>query len=117
MFLYPLCITLCYSMRNADAYIDTRFLQANTNIALDKPTEQSSIGWGGLASRAVDGKTSGIWGHGSITHTNKSTNPWWKVDLEGQYNIEYINIFNRIDCCSDRLKDFVVEITKDGSTV
>merc|ERR1712238_298471 len=28
-----------------------------------------------------------------------------------------MGIFNRSDCCSDRLKNFIVEITQDGLTV
>ena len=29
-------------------------------------------GNGGVASRAIDGNTSGVWGHGSVTHTSSS---------------------------------------------
>ena len=31
------------------------------NLAYQKPTSQSSTGWGGVPARAVDGKESGQW--------------------------------------------------------
>ena len=31
------------------------------NLAFGKPTSQSSTGWGGVSSRAVDGKEAGKW--------------------------------------------------------
>ena len=33
-----------------------------TNVALNRPAAQSSIGWGGQAARAVDGNTNKMWG-------------------------------------------------------
>src|SRR4051812_10353384 len=52
-----------------------------TNYALGKPTSQSSTGYGGDPSRAVDGNTSGVWTNNSVTHTNFGHQPWWQVDL------------------------------------
>ena len=75
-------------------------------------TDQSSTGWGGDAIRAIDGNTSGKYGDKSCTHTkNEKEGPaWWRATLPGQYFIEAIEVFNREDCCSDRLKDFQVYI-------
>ena len=78
----------------------TGVLQAQ-NIALSKVTEQSS-GFG-PSERAVDGDTNGDWNGNSVTHTNTQNNPWWKVDLGAEYNINQITIYNRIYCCTDRL--------------
>ncbi|MCG8501719.1 MAG: Ig-like domain-containing protein, partial [Firmicutes bacterium] len=80
-----------------------------TNVALNKSTSQSSTGWGGLAERAVDGNTSGVWSEGSVTHTDV-TEPerWWQVDLGQSYTISEIKIWNRTDCCADRLSDYYV---------
>ncbi len=79
---------------------------SNINLALTKPTEQSTTSHGGVASRAVDGNVSGNWKDGSVTHTKGSpgsTNPWWKVDLGAVYPIGDIHIYNRTNCCSSRL--------------
>ena len=33
--------------------------------------QQSSTGYGGVAARAIDANTNGIWRNGSVTHTQK----------------------------------------------
>jgi hypothetical protein len=76
-----------------------------TNVAEGKPASQSSTGWGGLASRAVDGNTSGNYWENSTTHTNDYESPWWQVELEGTYPVQRIRIFNRTDCCGGRLNE------------
>ena len=78
------------------------------NIALGKRVTQSSTAFGGDASRAVDGKTDGDFGHQSVTHTNFQSKPWWQVDLDKEETIRQINIFNRTDTAQDRLSNFNV---------
>lgn len=81
-----------------------------TNIALLKPTSQSSIhGWG-ASSLAVDGNTNGDFFKKSVTHTSdtNSMNPYWEVDLIKNYKINEIQLYNRTDCCADRLKNFYI---------
>ena len=75
------------------------------NVALGKPTHQSSTLYGSISSNAVNGnKVSGG------THTDLDNNPWWSVDLEGMFEIVRIRVFRTGDCCWDRLKDFKLEI-------
>ena len=82
------------------------------NLALNRPTAQSSSAHGGSSSRAVDGDTSGVWRNGSVTHTAAENQPWWEVDLGSVQNISQINIFNRTDsCCVSRLSDFYVLVS------
>ena len=76
------------------------------NIALGKRVSQSSTAFGGDASRAVDGKTDGDFGHQSVTHTNFQSKPWWQVDLDSEETIRQINIYNRTDTASNRLSNF-----------
>lgn len=78
------------------------------NIALGKRVTQSSTAFGGDASRAVDGKTDGDFGHQSVTHTNFQSKPWWQVDLDKEETIRQINIFNRTDTAQERLSNFHV---------
>jgi len=87
-----------------------------TNVALHKPTTQSSTGWGGVASRAVDENTNPYWSNQSLTHTNSESNPWWEVDLQFIYTIQSVSVRNRADCCSQRLNNFILELstTYDG---
>ena len=64
--------------------------------------EQSSTYYSSVASKAIDGITAGS-GSSNITHTNTAVNNWWRLDLGQDYDLTRIDIYNRIDCCSDRL--------------
>lgn len=83
-----------------------------TNIALGKVATQSSDGFlpSGLASSAVDGNTDGNFFNGSVTHTTSMNYPWWKVDLGADYQIDEIRIWNRTDCCAERLNNVSVTV-------
>ncbi|MDP5031708.1 carbohydrate-binding domain-containing protein [Paraglaciecola sp.] len=88
------------------------FVASSGNIAIGKAATQSTTGYGGLASRAVDGSTDGIWVNGSVTHTLTEAQAWWEVDLEAVSDIDVINIWNRTDsCCADRLTNFYVLVS------
>ena len=76
---------------------------AENNIALERPTSQSSTFDGGDSSRAVDGDTNGDFDDGSVTLTEKQSSPSFSVDLDAVYRITKIEIYNRTDCCRDRI--------------
>ncbi|WP_406387322.1 discoidin domain-containing protein [Streptomyces sp. NBC_00887] len=82
------------------------------NMALNRPATQSSTHHlGSSADRAVDGKADGIFFAGSVTHTSDTpldNNPWWQVDLGTSQTVGQIKLWNRTDCCSNRLRDFYV---------
>ena len=69
---------------------------------------QSSTAFGGVASRAIDQNTDGIYQNRSVTHTSTEVEPWWTIDLGEQARIGSVDIYNRINCCTDRLSDFYV---------
>uniref|UniRef100_A0A3B4GW48 Fucolectin tachylectin-4 pentraxin-1 domain-containing protein n=1 Tax=Pundamilia nyererei TaxID=303518 RepID=A0A3B4GW48_9CICH len=74
-----------------------------SNVALSKPTVQSSTSSPYLSSKAVDGyKNGNIYGAG-FTHTLDEKNPWWRVDLLAVYKVSAVTIINRQDCCSERI--------------
>ena len=88
------------------------------NIALGGIATQSSEGWGGAPGRAIDGNTDGVWGSGSTTHTNNPGAPsWWEVDLLDTYDIDTIRLWNRLDCCSERLTNFTITVLDAGGAV
>ncbi|XP_077868793.1 uncharacterized protein LOC144359476 [Saccoglossus kowalevskii] len=74
-----------------------------SNVAYGKRAEQSSQYRDGSAIKAVDGDTSSDYSHHSCMHTQLEYEPWWRVDIEYQCEIQNIVITNRQDCCSDRL--------------
>ncbi|MBL05168.1 MAG: hypothetical protein CMJ99_05985, partial [Planctomycetes bacterium] len=82
---------------------------ATLNVGPNGVATQSSEGWGGAPGRAIDGNTDGQWGGGSVTHTN-GMDSWWEVDLQSSYYIDSIRLWNRLDCCSERLANFTVQV-------
>ena len=87
------------------------------NIAAHKPASQSSIAYGGDASRAVDGNRDNAWSHRSVTHTDFQDHSWWKVDLEKEESVGTVRIYNRGDGdVAKRLSNFdVILLDKAGN--
>ena len=84
------------------------------NLALGKPATESSTYTYSIpvaAGYAVDGNTDGEFLNGSTTHTNIEQGAWWQVDLGSKKNINEIIIYNRIDCCANRLSNYQVSIS------
>ena len=77
---------------------------------LNKPTAQSSTYANGKSSRAIDGNTDAEWSGGSCTHTLRTSNPWWRVDLQQDVNVYSVQVWNRGDCCGSRLAGFKIEV-------
>ena len=92
----------------------TYILATGINIALNKPTEQSStFSTSSLnlcfSTYAIDGDVTnriltysdGEWvfkcAHTSVDLSTHNIPPWWAVDLEDVYVIESINVFGRLD--------------------
>lgn len=80
------------------------------NLARGKPTKQSTTAYGGNSGRAVDGNRAAIYRDASCTHTEKQTNPWWRVDLGSSMSIGLVKVTNRADCCANRLRNVEIRI-------
>ena len=80
------------------------------NVARGKPTKQSSTGFGGVPSRAVDGNKNTQWGGRSCTHTNRQAKPWWRVDLQSNVAVKKVVVTNRGDCCWTRLRQVEIRV-------
>ncbi|MDT5014136.1 MAG: hypothetical protein QOD39_296, partial [Mycobacterium sp.] len=65
----------------------------------------------GDAFRAADGSTNANYFNGSVTHTNGEVQPWWQAELGASTGIDHIDIWNRTDCCSERLADFYLFVS------
>ena len=63
-----------------------------TNLALHKPTWQSSTAYAGDSSRAVDGNTYSAYNSRSCTQTLNDEKPCWIVDLQSKYIIKHVQI-------------------------
>ena len=83
----------------------------------DKPVTvtQSSEDAGGSPSRAVDGNTDGNYGGNSCTHTRNDDQAWWRVDLQQDIKVQKVAIWNRADCCGQRLSNFEIRVGRSGN--
>ncbi|APR78210.1 Fucolectin-related protein [Minicystis rosea] len=95
---------------------EVQVLPQTPNLAVGRPTSQSSTDAGGFAWRATDGNPDGDFFHDSVTHTAWEPQPWWRVDLESLQDIGEVVLFNRTDCCSSRLSNFDLQVSDDGSS-
>jgi RHS repeat-associated protein len=65
----------------------------------------------------VDGNTNGNWSNGSVTHTNSEAGAWWQVDLGGMQVVQSVEVWNRTDCCGERLTNFNVMLLDSNQAV
>ncbi|MEO8659458.1 MAG: discoidin domain-containing protein [Bryobacteraceae bacterium] len=84
-----------------------------SDLARLKKARQSSspMGSSGAAEKAIDGNTDGAFEKGSVTHTGPDKNAWWEVDLGSSGVIDSVEVWNRTDCCFDRLQDFWIFVS------
>lgn len=86
------------------------------NLAAGKPATQSSTHGPAVAARAVDNITAGNYAQNSVTHTLDSAQPWWQVDLQSEHSVGSVVLHNRTDCCGNRLTNFKVLTSANGTT-
>ncbi len=79
-------------------------------ITHGRAVQQSSVASSGVPERAIDGNTLGVYTDGSVTHTETEHSPWWEVDLGDEFLLDRVVVWNRTDCCEDRLKAFSVQL-------
>ena len=109
----PLCALQCLA-----AHAQVAPVTALANLALGQPTSQSSTGFGGVPSLAVDGNTDGNYLDNSVTSTGQTpvAQEWWQVDLGRVSTINQVVLWNRTDCCASRLQNFDVLISPTDMT-
>jgi hypothetical protein len=73
-----------------------------SELTWGKPTWQSSTDFGGESVRGVDGNVDGFYWNGSVTHTALQDNPEWGVWIRPGRVVKIV-IWNRTDCCGDRI--------------
>ncbi|XP_066287701.1 uncharacterized protein [Branchiostoma lanceolatum] len=86
------------------------------NLALERPATQSSVySSSHPPGLAVDGNADTAWAGGSCVHTASSADPWWAVDLGFSRNVGTVTIYNRQDCCWDRINPLRVHVADSVS--
>ena len=93
-------------------------MSGGQNIARKGKAKQSTTGYGGFPSYAIDGNRSGAWEAKTISHTLQQADPWLELDLGASKTIDSIGLWGRQDCCPERLDKFRVEVLdKDRKVV
>lgn len=95
---------------------EVEVLNSSGNIAGQGIASQSSTAFAGVASRGIDGNTSGVYGDGGQTHSVETTSsPWWQVQLAQPAEIERIVVWNRTEeNFARRLDGFTLEVLGAG---
>jgi putative heme-binding domain-containing protein len=98
------------TLAEVEVYSDGR------NLARQGKARQKNTSHGGEAARAIDGNTSGLYGDGGQSHTEEMTrDPWWEVDLGGEFPIESVVVYNRTEGQIGRRLDRFTLTVLDGS--
>ena len=81
------------------------------NVALGGVTDQSSV-WDPtlLSNLVIDGNPNSNYNYRSCFSTLFEVNPWWRLDLQVQYNISSIEVIRRSDCCALELNGAEIRI-------
>jgi putative heme-binding domain-containing protein len=89
------------------------------NIAPRGKASQKNTAFGGEANRAIDGNTNGSYSSGGQAHSEENTtNPWWQLDLRGDYPIDSIAVWNRTDDgLGNRLNGFTLKVLDKNKQV
>ncbi len=109
-----------YRLSQSYPYLQPRswmnVVASTNNLALRKPATQSSTYHLGShpASAAVDGNTTGEWESGSVASTEATLNAWWQVDLGSVQDVSTVKLWNRTDCCSQRLGNYYVLVSSSA---
>ena len=104
-------VSLYYQSTNHGVLLDSSGYYPN--LAVYGASSQSSTfshSCNPTASKATDGKNEGVFSWCSVTHKNEDQQAWWQVDLQGSRTVHRVHVFNRVDCCRDRLANFNVTL-------
>ncbi len=86
-------------------------------ISLDGRAMQLSTYDDASASRANDGDTSGAHTDKSIAHTHAGNDVWWELDLGANQEITRIALYNRTDCCGERINPAKLLLLSDSGRI
>ncbi|KAM9324373.1 uncharacterized protein PAF06_000406 [Gastrophryne carolinensis] len=90
------------------------------NVALKGVSQQSSLyNMYGESKNAIDGSLDSNYIYIQCTGTSEQKDPWWMVDLKGEFKVFTVAVTNRGDCCAERINGAQVRIgnsAEDGGT-
>lgn len=95
--------------------------QVNVAASANGGTASQSSIWtpAAVAENAIDGNNNGIWNANGIltlNHTNIESGAWLKIFFDSTYQIDSVNLWNRLDGLGGRLNPFSVRLF-DGASM
>ncbi|KAK3755526.1 hypothetical protein RRG08_063602, partial [Elysia crispata] len=97
-------------------------ISGGRNVAVKQNTVQSSVVGSFTSVHGVDGDVGTDYqpsptyrtSSQTCTHTSNTSHEWWEVTLGQPKNIDTIRVYNRPDCCGERLRGFSL-LARDSS--
>ena len=81
---------------------------AQQNVAPTGEARQSSTSHNAPAARAIDGQANGSFN--SCSCSSEQQDAWWELDLGLETPIDHIVVYNRNDCCPERLDNASITV-------
>ena len=103
-------------LKSAGDYLniaEVEVMSGGKNVARSGKASMGSMGWGGVASRGIDGNKSPNWG-GGMFHTQRGARAWWEVDLKAEYSVDEVIVYNRQNCCANRVVGATIILKSGG---
>ncbi|MCP3914581.1 MAG: hypothetical protein GY711_03370 [bacterium] len=89
---------------------EVQVLRDGRNLTKNAAATQCATSNNAPAARAIDDNWNGVFNAGSVTHTPVVSDAWWEVDLGTEQVIDQVTIWNRTDCCAERLEGFRLRV-------
>lgn len=90
---------------------EVQVFSGNQNVARAGTATQSSVDYNSPAAKAIDGNHNGSFASCSCTKSEKDA--WWEIDLGRELPISSVAVWNRTDCCPERLDRISIQILDD----
>ncbi|MEC7567072.1 MAG: DUF1549 domain-containing protein, partial [Planctomycetota bacterium] len=87
---------------------EVQVFASGINIAPAGKATQSSVAYNSPASKAINGNHDGSFGSCACTAEEKAA--WWELDLGASAAIDSIVVWNRTDCCPERLDHIAIQV-------
>jgi hypothetical protein len=87
---------------------------AGVNVAKGGKTTSSAVGWDTTNARPVDGDER-VRNHPQQVHLHQ--NAWWQVELASPADLASVTIYNRGDCCKERLIGYKITFLDANNNV
>jgi hypothetical protein len=94
---------------------EVQVFSSNINIAPGGKATQSSNYTNSSAAKAIDGNHNGSFA--TCSCTTEQSGAWWELDLGNLTDIDSIAVWNRTDCCPERLDNVSIEILDEQRKV